>query len=217
LPLLSIIFIQIILNILTAIVVFKSVPWADRETGLLSAAIVLLDLPMTIYSTVILTESLHVLFLSFFLYAFVKYINNRRLGWLVGAAVFLAISVYIRPVGCFLGLAMAGFVLYLWGIKKALTGIGHALVVFVLVYSFMGIWQYHNLKVNGEFTFSNIDCATIRPNGIIGRYARETDPYLRAMPPVLYYVHSVGRNFLNLMTAPGNMKLFHSKGLKIFG
>jgi 4-amino-4-deoxy-L-arabinose transferase-like glycosyltransferase len=217
LPLLGIIFLQIILNILTAIVVLKTFPLADRRTGLLSAAIVMLDLPMTVFSTMILTESLHVFVLSLFLYAFVKYINNRRLGWLVMAAVLLGISVYIRPVGYFLGFAIVGFVLYLWGMKKILTGMIHAMVVFVFVYGFLGIWQYHNLKVYGEFTFSSIDYTTIRMNGIIGRYARETDPQLRAIPPPLYYAVSVGRNFFNLMTAPGSMKYFHSKVWKIFG
>ena len=64
---------------------------------------------------------------------------------------------------------------------------------------------------------STISNATIQLNGIIGRYARETDPRLRAMPPVLYYVNSVGRNFLNLMTDPGNMRCFHSVGWKNFG
>jgi 4-amino-4-deoxy-L-arabinose transferase-like glycosyltransferase len=217
LPLLGIIFLQIVFNILTAIVVFKTVPLAGRQAGLLSAAIVLLDIPTTIYSSMILTESLHVFVLSLCLYAFVKYINDRRLGWLVAAALFLVVSVYIRPVGYFLGITIAGFVLYLWGIKKVFTGMVHAMVVLILVYGFLGIWQYHNLKVHGVFTFSDINNATIVQNGIIGRYARETDPQLRAMPPVLYYVHSVGQNFLNLMTTPGNMRHFHSRVWRIFG
>lgn len=220
LPLLGIIFLQIVLNVLTAFVVFKTVSSADRQTGLLSAAIVLLDLPMTIFSTMILTESLHVFVLSLFLYAFVKYIDNRRLCWLASAAVLLGGAVYIRPVGYFLGFALAAFVLYLWGTKKILTGIIHAMFVLMLVYGFLGIWEYHNLKVHreyGEFTMSTISRSTIRLDGIIGRYARETDPRLRAMPPVLYYVHSVGRNFLNLMTDPGNMKCYHSKALRNFG
>lgn len=217
LPLLSIIFLQFILNILTALVVFKTVSLSDRQTGLLSAAIVLLDLPTTIYSSMILTESLYVFVLSLFLYAFVRYINGRHLKWLVLAAFLLGASVYIRPVGYFLGIATAGFILYLWGIKKILTGVAHAAVALMLVYGLLVIWQYHNLKVYSEFTFSSISEATIQPYGVIGRYSRETDPKLKAMPPVLYYADSVGRNFLSLMATPGSMKYFHSKGWRIFG
>ena len=217
LPLLSIVFLHIVLNIFTAIIVFKCFSPEYRLTGLLSAAIVLLDLPMTVYSTVILTESLYVFVLSLFLYVFMKYISNRRLGWLIGAAVLLGVSVYIRPVGFFLGVATAGFVLYLWGIKKIRTGMAHALVVIVLVYGFLGIWQYHNLKVHGEFIISSINRATINMDGIIGRYARETDAQFKAMPPVWYYVNSIGRNFLNLMTDPGSLRCFKSKILIIFG
>jgi hypothetical protein len=175
---------------------------------------------MTVYSTMILTESLHVFVLSVFLYAFLKYINNRRLDWLIGAVVLLGVSVYIRPVGYFLGVAIAGFVLYLWGMKKILIGMAHAMVVLVLVYGFLGIWQYHNLKTHREysqFTFSIIDHATIDMNGIVGRYARETDPRFRSMPPALYYVETVGCNFLSLMTTPGSMKDFKSKGWSVFG
>ncbi|MBF0505159.1 MAG: glycosyltransferase family 39 protein [Candidatus Omnitrophica bacterium] len=217
LPLVWIIFLQLVLNILTAVVIFKIVPLADRRIRLLSAAIVLLDLPTTIYSAMILTESLHLFVLSLCLYAFVKYIDQRRIGWLAGAVFFLVASVYIRPVGYFLGFVFAGFVVYLWGIKKVLTGVVHAIVVLVLVYGFLGIWQHHNLKAHGEFTFSSIDRASIGMHGIIGRYAKETDPQFKAMPPVIYYIDSVGRNFLNLMTSPGNMKDFHSKVLRIFG
>jgi 4-amino-4-deoxy-L-arabinose transferase-like glycosyltransferase len=217
LPLLSIILLQLVLNIFTAFVVFKTVSLADRQTGLLSAAIVLLDLPTTIYSSMILTESLHMFVISLFLYAFVKYINNRRLSWLAGAAFLLGISVYIRPVGYFLGIAIAGFVLYMWGTKKILTGISHAIFVLVLVYGFLGIWHYHNLKTHNVFYFSGIYDSTIRVDGIIGRYERETDPKFRAMTQALYYVDSVGRNLLNLMTAPGSMRSFHSKTWIIFG
>jgi 4-amino-4-deoxy-L-arabinose transferase-like glycosyltransferase len=218
LPLLSIILLQFVLNIGTAYVVFKTVAPVDRRTGLLSAAIVLLDLPTTIYSSMILTESLHLFLLALFIYVFIKYIHNRRLKWLAGASLLLVAAVYIRPVGYFLGFAIGGFILFLWGRdNKILTGIIHAIAVLVLVYGLLGLWQYHNGKVYNQFIFSSIDKATVRLNGIIGRYAKETDMHLKAMPPVLYYVSSVGQNFMNLMTMPGNMKYFHSKVLEVFG
>jgi len=217
LPLLSVVSLQIVLNILTAGVVFKTIHLADRRVGLLSAAVVLLDIPMTIFSSMIMTESLHVFVLALFLYSFVKYINSRHLGWLVLAALFLGATVYIRPVGYFLGIAVAGFILYIWGIEKIFTGLAHATAVLVLVYGFLGIWQYHNLKTHSYFMFTNIDHATIDNNGIIGRYARETEPQFRAMGPVLYYVDSVARNFFSLMTTPGDMKFLHSKFWKVLG
>jgi len=216
LPLLSIVFLQIVLNVVTAIVVYKTVVLADRQVGLLSAAIVLLDLPTTIFSSMVLTESLHLFVFSLCIFAFVKYINHRKIFWLAGAAILLVITVYIRPVGYYLGTAVAGYTLYLWG-RNIATGLIHAILVLVLVYGLLGIWQYHNLKVFDKFIFSNIDNATVHMNGVIGRYSRETDPKLKAMPAPLYYVVSVGDNFLDLMTAPGNMKDFHSKGWKIFG
>ena len=217
LPLLGIVFLQIALNILTAIIVFKIVRSMDQLTALLSAAIVLLDLPMTIFSSMILTESLYVFVLSLFLYSFIKYISVRHISWLLGSAVLLAASVYIRPVGYFLGLAVAGYILYLWGMKKVLIGLAHAGMVIVIVYGALFIWQYHNLKAHSSFTFSNIGNATINMHGIIGRYVHETDPQLRAMPPVLYYIDSIGRNFLDLMTTPGSMRCLHSKGWYVFG
>ncbi|MBF0511169.1 MAG: glycosyltransferase family 39 protein [Candidatus Omnitrophica bacterium] len=219
LPLMGIIFLQNLLNILTAVFVFKAVVcMTDRETALLGAAIVLLDLPTMVFSDMIMTESLHLFTLSLFLYAFVRYINSRHMTWLLLGSIFLGLSVYVRPVSYFLGLPVAGFVLYLWGIKKWMKGLLCALTCLVVVYGLLFIWQYHNLKTYGQFTFSSIDKETVYSNNsIIGRYARETDPMLKRMPPVLYYVHSVGRNFLTLMGSPGNMKYFHSKAWKFFG
>lgn len=213
----GVVFLQIALNILTAVVVYKAVIGLGRCLGLLSAAIVLLDLPTTIYSTMILTESLHLFVISLFLFTFIKYLDGRRMKWLVIASLFLGASVYIRPVGYYLGFAVAGFIVFFGQRKKIYISLVHAILSLLLVYGFLGIWEYQNLKAFGEFSLCNIDHVTVQMHGLLLSYARENNPQLKQLPPVVYYVSTIVRNFFSLMATPGSMRHYGSWALRIFG
>ncbi|MDE2027771.1 MAG: glycosyltransferase family 39 protein [Candidatus Omnitrophica bacterium] len=218
-PLAGIVLLQLALNILSAIIVYKMLAGLGPWTGLLGAAIVLLDLPTTVYSTMILTESLHLFFITLFLFSFIKYMDNRKLKWLAVAGLFLGTSIYVRPAGYYLGFAVAGFIVYLWGMGKARTGIRHALLFLFIIYAFLAVWEYHNMKTPPyrEFALCNIDNATVKLHGLFGSYGREKNPHLKQLPPAAYYVVSTLRHFFSLMTTPGDMKYLGSKAWRLFG
>lgn len=215
-PLMGIVGLQIVLNILTAGVVYKTMTAYEKRIGLLAVAIVLLDLPATIYSSMILTESLHLFVMSLFLFSFIKYLDHRGLKWLVAASLLLAISIYIRPVGYYLGFALAGFIVVFGGAKMLRAGIVHALLSLFLIYGLLGIWEYLNLKAFGKFTLCSIDQATVQTHSLIGAYARETKERLKQLPPAVYYVCATLQHFLSLMTTPGSMRYFGCRPLAIF-
>jgi len=155
------IFIQIFLNFLTAFVVARIARLINPSWGALSALIVLLDLPLTIYSQIILTEAVFVLVISWFIFCFYRYLEIPEYKRLILAAFVLALSIYIRPITCYLPWLVAVFIIYSRCAGHWKKNLIHAGLIVLVVYGLCFPWQYRNFKRYGDFRISSIAESTL--------------------------------------------------------
>jgi len=223
-PLNGIVFIQVLLTILAAVIVFKATQAIDERLGLLSAAIVLFDPAITARSLMVLTESLYLLFITLFMFAFVSYLKTKKISLLSLSAIILALTTYIRPISYFLGAAISIFIIYAVirdNKKRLCVAITHAIIFFIIVYASLGIWQYRNIRhANNEIIFSTITNITIESeyaSGLFKSYSRNKDRHSKGLPPAAYYLNVTSRCLMSLMTRPASFKYFKSRALTVAG
>ena len=216
-PLSAVIFIQIILNLISAWFIYRAAILIDERLGFLSTLIVLFDPAITVYSLILMTESLFVFFISLFAWMFVRYLKGREIWFLIYAVLSLVAATYVRPVGFYLGGVVAFFIIYEAMISKSYRFIKHAIIFFILFYSLIALWQYHNYARYKDFTFCNIGNATIVAEGIYKSYERNKDPYSKGLPPAAYYMNVASRSFLSVMTRPESFKYFKNRALTVAG
>jgi len=226
-PLIGVIGIQLVLNILAAWVTAKSAERLDPELIPVSALIILLDFPTTVFSLMILTEAVFLLLMSILLYSGVRYLQDHRMRWVLIASLTLTAAVYMRPAAYYLplmtgGLMAADAVLRHRGSRLKL--LMHAFLLLFIAYGLVFCWQLRNYKTTGQFKFSSIDQATLNTYGLIGRYARgdiSNKIDAESMHPVVYYIYTTSRHVVDLMGEPGSLKYFDCAAIrsagKVFG
>ena len=241
LPLNAVIFIQIFLAILAAWVTYKTALQIDHKIAFLSALIVLYDPPVSIFSLMILAETLFLFLMSLFMWSFIKYLKNRKISLLALSALVLVMATYVRPISYYLGWAIAIFVIYAnmraipverdcfapsglamtervgFTMTKAGRAMTHALIFLVIVYSLLGIWQERNYKRFGQKSFCAVAQSGYKYFGLYKSYSRNKDVEAKGLAPVAYYTKTTIRSFLYLMTRPGPFKYFKSQILSAVG
>lgn len=206
----GIVLLQIAMTLLAAFIIYKTALEIDKRIAFLSAVIILFDPPITIFSLLLLTETLFLLAVSLFMLTFMLYLKYKKISFLMLSALTLAAATYVRPISYYLGFVIAVFIIYVNGrenIKKALL---HTLIFILIVYSLIGIWQVRNYVRFHEFTFSSIEGEDLAGQGLFKSYMRNKDPYTKGMAPLPYYVSVSTRCLMSLMTRPGNLKYFQS-------
>ena len=216
-PLNGVILIQIAMTLLTAFIVYKAAMEIDRKIALLSAVIILFDPPVTIFSLMILTETLFLFLIALFMLCFTLYLKRKSMGYMVLAALSLALAAYVRPIGYYLGFVAATFIIYVNGLRGIKKALAHALVFTLIVYSLLGAWQARNYVRCDTFAFSSIERSNLDSMGLFKSYARNTDPYTKGMAPLPYYISVSTRCLMSIMTRPGNLKYFQSDILTAIG
>ena len=216
-PLNGVVYLQIILTLLSAAIVFKTATMISPQLGTIAFIIILFDPAITIYSLILLTESLFLFLMSIFMYAMITYLQGRNKKYLLLSALTLAAATYVRPITFYLGGILAVFIFAASVQKNPKKGIIHACIFIVTVYSLLFLWQYRNYTHFKEFQFSNINNATINLKGLYKSYKRNEDPISQGLPPVAYYVNVGSRNLMSLMTRPASFKNFNSPNLKKAG
>jgi hypothetical protein len=214
----GIIFIQVLLSILAAFLVYRLAYFINPQLAPLSTIIVLFDPPINVFSLIILTDILFLIFIILFALAFVRYLKDRQLIWLILSAIILAASVYIRPVAYFLGIAVAGFIIGDSALlsknkvkNRALSPIVHTLIFLILVYSLVGLWHYRNATKTGMKEFCTIGNATYKVEGLLNSYNRNHDKLTQGWPPPLYYASVTTRCIISFFTRPASFKYFDNK------
>lgn len=193
-PLISVVFLQLILTILAGLVVYKLSVEIDSKLGLLSMAIFLFDPPIAVYSLKIMAEAVFLIPFCFFLYTFIKYLKYGNMRFLLVSSLMLIASVYVRPVTYYLGVVVAVFVLYVnisRNLKKAFV---HAILFLVLTYAGIGIWQIRNQIHTGNSEFAKVINHNMRNHSITVEVNSEKDknPFLKGFG----YLRIASRSFL---------------------
>ena len=216
-PLDGIILIQIAMTLLAAFITYKTALEIEPKIAFLSAAIILLDPPITLFSLTILTESLFLLLISVFMLFFVLYLKGKKTGYLVLSALFLAAAAYVRPIAYYLGFALPFFIIYADRRENFWKSLKHALIFIAVVYFIIGLWQVRNYIRCHDIVFCASDQHNLSNVGLFKSYSRNTDPYTQGMAPLPYYINVSLRSMVSLMTRPGNFKYFQCEALTIGG
>jgi hypothetical protein len=218
-PINAVIFVQILLALLAAGVTYKAAVLIDPKIAFLSAVFVLFDPPVSIYSLMILSETLFFFLLACFMFVFVRYLKEGNVFQIIGAALLLVVGTYVRPISYYLGIALAVFILYAGGrvgaFKKAFA---HALIFFVVVYSLLGFWEYRNYRLTGSKTFASVIQGNPKAFGLCGSFSRQAALSVKQETrPVIYYLKASSRCILSLLSRPGQFKYFKSVVLSAIG
>jgi len=216
-PLWGILLLQVILTLLTAFIVYRTALIIDQRIAFLSAVIILFDFPVTFFSLVILAETLFLFFTSLFLYGFVMYLKNGKIGLLISLAIILAAATYIRPISYYLGIAAAALIIYANTGKKIKRAVIHTLVFLVVLYSAIGAWHYRNYLHFKQPVFSSVASSDFSRFSIFGSYARNKQAQENKELPVVYYIRSGAQCLMFLMTSPGTLKDLDSPALRVAG
>lgn len=212
-PYSGVIIIQIFLTIFTALIIYKTAAFINPKLSYLSALIVLYDPPVTIFSLMLLTETLFLFLMSVFMYLFTLYLRDQKFKYILMVALIIAMATYVRPIAYFLGLAVGAFIIYLSFRKKAKKLIVHLLVFLITIYSLIGLWHLKNYRLAGQNTFSHITALAASYR----KHIRKDNAITKSLSPIPYYLNAASRCFVNLMTRPGTLKNFNSPFLKEMG
>ena len=216
-PLSGVILIQVMLTIFTAFIAYKAAIEIDPRLGFLTLVILLYSPVITILSLLILTESMFLLFITLFMFYFVKYLKTGKVKSVMLAALMFTIAVYVRPGPYFFGIAIAVFIIYANVTHDIKVAIFHALILLAVVYGLLGLWQIRNYLIFGKAVFSSILSVDTINSGLFHSYSRNHDPFTQGMSPIHYYINVAWRCFLSLFTRPGSFKYFHCSPLTIIG
>ncbi len=220
-PLAGVISIQVFLTVLAALITYKTAVEIDPRLGFLALAIFLYSPAITMFSLLILTESLFLLFITSAMFCFIKYLKTGRMKFLVFTGLTFAAAVYVRPGPYFLGIVMAAFVIYANVTHKMKTAVFHAFILLAVIYGLLGLWQIRNYLVFHKAVFSSIISMDVVTGGafegLIHSYSRNRDPFTQGAPPALYYINVTWRCALSLFTRPGTFKYLHCPLLAVIG
>jgi len=219
-PLIGIVFVQMALTVIAAVFTYKAALLIGEEIAPLSLLIVLFDPPSTVFSMMLLTEALFFFLISLFMYLFLSFIKNERIGSLVLSALVIALAVYVRPIVYFMPVAMAIFLAFAFKRKSPKKAFVNALVFAVIVYGSIAPWHMRNIKRFNINRFCSINNATISEEwgtGLYKSYKRNKDPISQGLPPVAYYCNVTARCLFSLFTRPANFKYFDNRVITVAG
>ena len=216
-PLNGILLIQIAMTLLTAFIVYRTALEIDPKIAPLSALIILLDPPITIFSLMILTETFFMFITSLFMLCFTLYLKRKEAVYLLLSALLLAFTAYVRPISYYLGFAVSVFIVYALRKEELKKAFSHALIFVLVMYSLLGAWQLRNYAKCDNPAFSSLEASNLAGIGLIKSYERNKDPYTKDSTPLGYYTSVSFRCLMSLMTRPGNLKYFQSDILTAAG
>lgn len=202
----QVIFVQILFNFFTAVIVARIAHSLNPKWEVWGLFIVLLDVPLTIYSQMIMTESFFVFALACFILCFHRYLRTPSYRRLMGAILVLVICGFIRPVAYYLPLVVAAFVVFSrcaghW--KKTLA---HACLILLIFYGLSLPWKYRNYKRFGDARMSSIGDVTINRYAFFKDSKAKKPEVAPQMSDYLYYPMAFLRNVTELLTTPGSTK-----------
>uniref|UniRef100_A0A7V2ZIA5 Glycosyltransferase family 39 protein n=1 Tax=Ignavibacterium album TaxID=591197 RepID=A0A7V2ZIA5_9BACT len=152
-----VILIQNFLDSLTAVIIFLTISLLfNSKTGLITGILYAIEPHMILYANTFYSDTLFVFFLSLFFYYLIKFIRQSEKKYLpvIFSALFLGISVLVKPAGAYLPYIVIIVLLFYFG-KSLRAGLKFS-VIFFLVYLFtISPWLIRNKIHYGEFFLSN--------------------------------------------------------------
>lgn len=154
------IFIQIILDCLTIYLIYKiALLLFERDEIAIVCALLYAIEPLPILrSAFLMSETLHTTLLTLFLKLLLEYFKNKSGKHLALAAITLAASIYVRPIGYYLPFLITA-ILLVWNLKKMQDRkvlIIHTCIFLLVSMGSIGIWQTRNYVKAGYSGFAAV-------------------------------------------------------------
>ena len=151
---------QILLSCATVWLVFliaRRISGSERS-ALLCAFLYSIEPVSVVYSTQLLSETLFTFLLVLFLYGLGRYLNSRSTVFLILSALSLTASAYVRPIGFFLPIPIAVFLLVCLVLRSSgkIKGLVHISLFILICFLGTGLWQWRNWQVTGYSGFANV-------------------------------------------------------------
>ncbi|MBF0540498.1 MAG: glycosyltransferase family 39 protein [Nitrospirae bacterium] len=154
------IFFQVIISFLTILIIYKTALelFEDFNAAFFSALLAGVSRVLIINTYKLMTETLSTAILTLFLYYIIVYFKKKELKYIIMSAIFLAMSIYVRPAAYYLPLFLIPCMLVWLLLKKELTKtiIIHLTIFIVLTSGLIMIWQIRNKTVANYTHFSAI-------------------------------------------------------------
>lgn len=147
---------QILISTLTCFYTYKlSLLYVkEKEACLIALAIMALDIPSIIFSTIVLTETLFCLLLIISVYRFVKYFKETgRNKDLIISGGFLGLSMLCRPVSMFIPFIFIVLLLFYYR-KRVAYFLKPAFILLFSIAIVISPWIYRNYKTFDRIFFS---------------------------------------------------------------
>jgi hypothetical protein len=160
------IFVQILLSCLTVYLVYATTLLIfEQRTAALIAALIYAVEPLSIsYASILLSETLFTALSMLWLFFLMRYFSyQERINDLCVAALILAASVYVRPVGCFLPVLGTGFLAVralLDNRSRRSARLAHAALFLLVTGVPIILWQVRNYTETGYWGFSGNSALT---------------------------------------------------------
>ncbi|WP_377479771.1 MAG: glycosyltransferase family 39 protein [Microcoleus anatoxicus] len=154
------IFIQIILDCLTVYLIYKIalLLFKKDEIAIVCALLYAIEPLPILRSAFLMSETLHTTLLTLFLKLLLEYFKNKSGKHLALAAITLAASIYVRPIGYYLPFLITA-ILLIWNLKKMQVRkifIIHTCIFLVVAMGSVGIWQIRNYVKAGYSGFAAV-------------------------------------------------------------
>jgi 4-amino-4-deoxy-L-arabinose transferase-like glycosyltransferase len=147
---------QILLSCATTYLVFQIAQLLyDNSRAATWSALLYCGEPLSIIScSWLLSETLFGFVLAGALFFLLSFAKQRSRTALLCAAILLAAATYVRPIAYFLPLVVAA-VLVLWSVaKREWQFVRAAILLAVVAFALMGLWQVRNFRQSGYAGFS---------------------------------------------------------------
>lgn len=206
-PLSVVILLQIFLTLGAAGLVFAAVKRFDRHLAPLTFVFMLLEPSITVYSMMILTESLFLFLICLFFYCFVIFLELRQAKWLMAAFLSVVAAAYVRPVAYFLPAAVLLFICIKHFKKRHTFNLTAVIIAAIMAHALLGIWQARNYNLFKTYSFSGITNATLKSVGLFAPSEKRGGNL----------VMRGAKGVLQLYTHPVSLKYFQHDMLKKAG
>ncbi|MEK0180253.1 ArnT family glycosyltransferase [Microcoleus anatoxicus] len=154
------IFIQIILSCFTIFLIYKIALaiWGESKIATFCALLYAVEPVSILWLTLLMPETLFTALITLFMYLLIKYFTERSWKNLLCAAITLAASIYVRPIGYYLPFLISAILLIgsLTKFHKNKILMIHACVFFLVAMGSVGIWQVRNYVKTGYSGFAAV-------------------------------------------------------------
>jgi len=154
------IFIQIMLSCFTIFLIYKIALaiWGESKIATFCALLYAIEPVSILWLTLLMPETLFTALITLFIYLLIKYFTEKSWKYLLCAAITLAASIYVRPIGYYLPFLIAAILLIdsLTKIQKNKILMIHACVFFIVAMGSVGIWQVRNYVKTGYSGFAAV-------------------------------------------------------------